>query len=672
MRNPTPSGVLFFYVLFLVEVAMSNSALPQSVPADSTHPSTEYPKVHSRNTSKKPHRQIYFRRINEISELKLTSPLSESARRIITRKTEKLMRRRNTLDEALLLEVKKSRLRLEDWSLRRKLLQKLEHLEEQERHYLRKISQTLIEFESLYRRDPTVDRAYDHDLIRKLLWRFRRNLGPLLELYSQREVGHEDDKIDLLGFDPESGLDETSNGDREELKPEPTNSGITSRRNATIVQEVPMIPQSPVRHSEFPISIENNVGGKKTRKRKCEGPSNARRDPSNPTLNTENQRSSPASYGQSKKVRQSLAQQKNEGGTASMGEAKSLARRNQTTESPEKMEQRRRLDEIVKYHIDDQHIVRELPYAKKCNDYLMSGALVSDRSLLKSMFDSGSNFTPRSNKDLNRVAKSQHRSPKNKLHWSKSGHQASRGEAGNTPRMITGLRKGNGVPSQPEPEEPKFIESSVQSSPTLQTKRARRLRSSQASPPVRITGPRSQHYVSKVMPMIMPNFPPTAPDDTNMAETMSQRDKNTKVSDTLIKNNEASKCEGPRKETPVPAPMPWKGLCSPTFASTSNRVSTQNQSPYNDGLRQHPRTSQITSTVYRRPLSAPGTPRPGLLASFLDVPTPSVASGVKGDITSLTSPYQDNTEKHLSQEQLEQDRAILENEKQRWKKLMGL
>ncbi|KAI3323594.1 hypothetical protein HD806DRAFT_535422 [Xylariaceae sp. AK1471] len=146
---------------------------------------------------KKRHRQeVGFQGVQGNSKLKLAKPFSKKARRIITRKTEKLIERRNALDREVLRAVEKTNPNVNDWLPRDKLLRNRERLEKREQHHLRKRTKKLVELERLYRWDPSSDRAYDFDLVRKLLWRFKRNLGPLLDEYINRRKEKDHNKGD--------------------------------------------------------------------------------------------------------------------------------------------------------------------------------------------------------------------------------------------------------------------------------------------------------------------------------------------------------------------------------------------------------------------------------------------------------------------------------------------
>ncbi|KAI1425396.1 hypothetical protein F5Y12DRAFT_373906 [Xylaria sp. FL1777] len=146
------------------------------------------------------------------SQLKLKKPFSKKARRIITKKTKKLIKRRNALDQAVLDAVQKTTPGVNDWLPRDKLLRNRERLEKREQYHLTKRTKKLVELERFYRWDPSSARASDYDLVRKLLWRFKRNLGPLLEEYTNRPdpVKNESDETSSSGLDSDSDSDSKS------------------------------------------------------------------------------------------------------------------------------------------------------------------------------------------------------------------------------------------------------------------------------------------------------------------------------------------------------------------------------------------------------------------------------------------------------------------------------
>ncbi|KAI1156670.1 hypothetical protein F4825DRAFT_213221 [Nemania diffusa] len=156
-------------------------------------------------SSKKPyHPALELPRAPESSSPRLATPLSKEERRII-KKTKRLISRRNTLDREILRAVKKSSTSANDWLPRDELLQRSERLEKKELRHLRKYTKKLAKLKRVYRRDPSSHRACDYDLVRSLLWRFKRNLGPLLDEYANHcsEEDNSKGRMDSFGIDPD-------------------------------------------------------------------------------------------------------------------------------------------------------------------------------------------------------------------------------------------------------------------------------------------------------------------------------------------------------------------------------------------------------------------------------------------------------------------------------------
>ncbi len=166
-----------------------------------------------RNISKKkPQQKFQFRGIDgNYKPGKLPKPFSRKARRIITKKTEKLIKKRNKLDRELLEEIQRKKLTPNDWLPRDKLLRRQAQLEKREERHIRKRTRKLAEVERLYTWDPSADRAVDYDLIRYLLWKFKRHLGPLIEYHHGRV--HDND-ASSSGTDSDSDWEDVS--DRED------------------------------------------------------------------------------------------------------------------------------------------------------------------------------------------------------------------------------------------------------------------------------------------------------------------------------------------------------------------------------------------------------------------------------------------------------------------------
>lgn len=128
-------------------------------------------------------------------KLKLAKPLTPKGRRMIAQKTSKLMRKRNELDRAVLLQTFQSPdgLSAEDWLPREELLRQCERMVKTERTYIREMTKALEERMELYNRDPSQERTLDLDLARTQLWKFKRHLGPYLEAAEEARGDDEDD-----------------------------------------------------------------------------------------------------------------------------------------------------------------------------------------------------------------------------------------------------------------------------------------------------------------------------------------------------------------------------------------------------------------------------------------------------------------------------------------------
>ncbi|KAI0600893.1 hypothetical protein F4775DRAFT_511832 [Biscogniauxia sp. FL1348] len=234
---------------------MSRSVSPQSVQAEDTNPS----EVAS-------HHQAYAHPAAGNAELKLVNPFPDKTYRHIVKRTVQLMYRRDVLDKALLLEVEKLRHGPDDWQLRDKLLREQEDLESRECRHLRKTTQRLAKIKIVYMLDPTIEHARNYDLIRTLLWRFKRNLGPLLALYHQRAGSYIDDS--------ESKLDQMIHDVHRELKLRPVDFSIASHRNTAIVKEANEVSQDVADARDSNGSAKTKTDKKQMGKRKWDENSN--------------------------------------------------------------------------------------------------------------------------------------------------------------------------------------------------------------------------------------------------------------------------------------------------------------------------------------------------------------------------------------------------------------
>lgn len=145
------------------------------------------------------------------SESKLPKPLGQKSRRILAQRTSKLMRKRNELDRALLVQAFRplDELNANDWLPREELLRQCERMVSRERGYIRTTTKELEERTEFYNQDLSEERALDLDLIRAQLWKFKRHLGPYLEA---AEEARGDDEEDVSSSDSDS---DSSDGEAE-------------------------------------------------------------------------------------------------------------------------------------------------------------------------------------------------------------------------------------------------------------------------------------------------------------------------------------------------------------------------------------------------------------------------------------------------------------------------
>ncbi|RYO74845.1 hypothetical protein DL764_010728 [Monosporascus ibericus] len=155
---------------------------------------------------KKGRQQLEFSDVNDDSELGgLAKSFTKKFRSHIVQKTAELIKKRNEIDSQLLQEVLRQKLSADDWQPREKLLRRHARLEEREERHIRRQKKKLARVERLYKQSPSVDRATDHDLMRYLLWRFKRHLGPLMKYHhkidgsiSSSSANSESEWIDML------------------------------------------------------------------------------------------------------------------------------------------------------------------------------------------------------------------------------------------------------------------------------------------------------------------------------------------------------------------------------------------------------------------------------------------------------------------------------------------
>ncbi|ROV87760.1 hypothetical protein VSDG_09727 [Cytospora chrysosperma] len=142
----------------------------------------------------------------------LAPPLTEEARRTITSTTERLMRRRDELDRLLLSQASRlfGRIKPADWLPRVYVLRQCQRLAKRERRHIRFRTKVLAGRTRLYKLDPSAERAIDVDLVRDLLWKFKRHLGPYL--VAAENSSNDDDNVEYASSGSNSGSSRNETG----------------------------------------------------------------------------------------------------------------------------------------------------------------------------------------------------------------------------------------------------------------------------------------------------------------------------------------------------------------------------------------------------------------------------------------------------------------------------
>ncbi|KAI1482554.1 hypothetical protein F4774DRAFT_406728 [Daldinia eschscholtzii] len=167
----------------------------------------------------------------------------------------------------------------------------------------------------------------------------------------------------------------------------------------------------------------------------------------------------------------------------------------------EKLEQRRRLDEIVKDHIDDVGIVFDRPGAENAEDsednlWMMSGGLVTDPVQVQGLWDAKMPASGNVSEGSELKAANQNTS---------SLVEPSTFQGDNLAALTDGAHDSVEASSSSLSPNP----STTISSPTLHTKQARRRQSGNITHPTQIKGPLLPQYFDRVMPSVNPAFAPT-------------------------------------------------------------------------------------------------------------------------------------------------------------------
>lgn len=171
---------------------------------------------------------------------KLPKPLGPNARRNVTKKTSKLIRKRNELDRALLLQAFRplGELNANDWLPREEILRQCERLASREREYIREGTEALEERTALYNQDPSEERALDLKVTKTQLWKFKRHLGPYLEA-AEASRGDGGDDISSSDSDSDSSDDKSGlvqgkaySGPLKSSQGDPTNGNVDEEKSS--------------------------------------------------------------------------------------------------------------------------------------------------------------------------------------------------------------------------------------------------------------------------------------------------------------------------------------------------------------------------------------------------------------------------------------------------------
>ncbi|KAI1660197.1 hypothetical protein F4813DRAFT_401162 [Daldinia decipiens] len=168
----------------------------------------------------------------------------------------------------------------------------------------------------------------------------------------------------------------------------------------------------------------------------------------------------------------------------------------------EKLEQRRRLDDIVKDHIDDFGIVYDRPGAATGDSpdgsWMMAGGLVTDPLQVQGLWDA-----KMSTSSLSLLGEDSN----------------GNGELEVANQEISGLEGASTFQDDDRAALPNDIHNTIEtsssdpstaaSSPTLHTMQARRRQSGSSAHPTQIRGPLPPRYSDRVMPTVTPAFAPT-------------------------------------------------------------------------------------------------------------------------------------------------------------------
>ncbi|KAI0396649.1 hypothetical protein F5Y17DRAFT_471984 [Xylariaceae sp. FL0594] len=186
-----------------------------------TVPQTPTPKrrkaagYHDGHTKERYRVDLMISEVQDATRRELVPTLSTNDRRLLAKRAQRLIRRRNHLDHELIDVAYNTDPTDRQSSAQRKLLRRCARLREKERVYLESCGRLQSKLKEFYRRDPSLERASDYDLVRKLLWRFKRKLGPRLdEITDRRFTMKGEDTNSSSSRTPSEGSDTSGSEDR--------------------------------------------------------------------------------------------------------------------------------------------------------------------------------------------------------------------------------------------------------------------------------------------------------------------------------------------------------------------------------------------------------------------------------------------------------------------------
>ncbi|KAI1803355.1 hypothetical protein F4811DRAFT_572164 [Daldinia bambusicola] len=301
----------------------------------------------------------------------------------------------------------------------------------------------------------------------------------------------------------------------------------------------------------------------------------------------------------------------------------------------EKIEQRRRLDEIVKDHIDDWGIVTDRPGAKK-NDgdwTMMSGGLVTDPDQVQALW----NIKNPASGDL---------SDSSELEVTNQGTSSSV-----VPSASQRSVEASSSSSSSSSGSPITV-----SSPTLHTKQSKRHQSGNLVRPTRISGPLAPKYSDRTMPAITPTFAPATVGTNTPAADANQEEAEEDDDDYYMQPGAAGPVSGN------------------TFGSLASYSTGQPQPHTQSNMRLSSRTPSVSSHPHLGPASY-AVPQPiDDLVTLIGIPSiesPNTSAGNGGPSSFGHCRGRCINHQVPLVDALARDRTLLEKERELWTRMMG-